>query len=167
MHMNKQQFIALRLSGTVAIPSPFPETGMISIVTLDERCGFSDLTRTTNLLRVEHRVSPRVTIVRCISVEDVSAVFVPRDCKSADMTDGEWFLNPESFEGDWQRRGIVYVRENAQLFMQVEVGMTAAESVEYYPPMPSDRSAAHPTQGGFFTANDVGCVGDPAPCIPI
>jgi len=37
---------------------------------------------------------------------------------------------------------IIYLPETAKVLLRVETGMTAAESVEYYPPTPGDRSYA-------------------------
>jgi hypothetical protein len=40
-------------------------------------------------------------------------------------------------------KGIVYVRENASSMLELQAGLTAAESAEYYPPLPDDRSVNH------------------------
>lgn len=112
-------------------------------------------------LRVVHRISPRLTITRLIPVHEVRAVFVPDDPDDAHLDRGRWYLPGEVAHqatsalaeryGQVGREahvevavfacpGIVYLAEAAPLLMQVEVSMTAAESAEYYPPLPHDRS---------------------------
>ncbi|MHB8973098.1 MAG: hypothetical protein ACYC3X_11820 [Pirellulaceae bacterium] len=139
---------ALYLGGTVPVPSPFPETGLITLCKDAVRPGL-EIRRST--LRVTHTISAKLTITRTFLLEDVSAVCIT---EGADPTRGRWLLGPaieklmsctqESCGKDGEpQRGIVYVREDAGTLMQVSVGMTAAESVDYYPPLPGDRSRNH------------------------
>jgi hypothetical protein len=80
-------------------------------------------------------------------LRDVMAVaFVP-----IDETTNNWFFGPEiarelrarsNENKDDLKLGIAYVRENAPVLMDVEVSMAAAESADYYPPVP-ERSDDH------------------------
>jgi hypothetical protein len=80
---------------------------------------------------------------------DVAAVFVPDDPDCVDLRKGKWLLGDEiSTIGILSGKGasvvgIAYVREQASTLLNVEIGMTAAESAEYYPPLPDDRSVNH------------------------
>ena len=64
------------------------------------------------------------------------------------------------------------MREQAAAFMQVAVGMTAAESVEYYPPLPHDRSVDHyrlmsgQSNEPFFCLPEAGTVRTHYYCLP-
>jgi len=112
-------------------------------------------------LRVVHKISPRLSITRLIPIHEVRAVFVPDNPDAASLDRGQWYLPEEvahhaasalaerygrvGREADVEVAvfacpGIVYLAEAAPLILQVEVSMTAAESVEYYPPLPHDRS---------------------------
>jgi hypothetical protein len=91
-------------------------------------------------------------ITRSVLVEEVEVVFLPENPTSPDPTRGKWFVGPAervrwidelNRTGHSQVRGIVYVRENARVLMLVELGMTAAESAEYYPPITRERTDAH------------------------
>jgi hypothetical protein len=150
MAFSRRQAQSLHLAGTVSVPPTFPEVGKLSL----ERgaCGVAPHGKKApaDVLCVEQELSPRVCIIRKFLVSDVSAVFVPRTAGQVNLADGTWLLTgeidqlqkigPNSGSGVL---GIAYVPENARTLMQVEVGMTAAESVEYYPPLPDDRSVNH------------------------
>jgi hypothetical protein len=114
------------------------------------------------LLKIVHEVSPKVTIVRLVRLMDVSALFLPEDPNKVDFDEGTWYLEKDliglalSCLGEAGERsdehespdevplalrpGIVFVPETARLLHQVELGLTAAESVEYYPPLGGHRS---------------------------
>lgn len=149
---------ALHLAGTVSIPSPFPQIGCISLATLrspgDARRTAQQQRRTAEtFLQIEHVQSPRLMISRVVSLADVQAVFLPESPEQPHFDQGVWHLGGVGQRDvvallrgpgpDKRVLGIVYVKESAQLLMQVEVGMTAAESVEYYPPVMKDRTDSH------------------------
>jgi len=136
MSLSDSQLRTLALAGTVSVPPRFPEVGRLSIETTNGHNGSS------KVIKIEHVITPRLMIARSFFLSDVSAVFLPSDPKDVDFADGKWFLGPDIATAMGQR-GIAYVREDARTLMQVEVGMTAAESVEYYPPLPGDRSVDH------------------------
>ncbi|MHB0957700.1 MAG: hypothetical protein ACYC6N_14785 [Pirellulaceae bacterium] len=139
---------ALYLGGTVPVPSPFPETGLITLCKDAVRPGL-EIRRSA--LRVTHTISAKLTITRTFLLDEVSAICIT---EGIDPKCGRWLLGPaiEKLLSHLQEscgksgealRGIVHVRENAHTLMQVSVGMTAAESVDYYPPLPGDRSRNH------------------------
>jgi hypothetical protein len=164
MSLSREQRVALTLAGTVALPSPFPCLGELRLST-DIPQGYkatpADLTATAAnpvFLSTTHRISPKLRITRFVNLEDVSAVFLP-DCPSAvSLNAGTWLLPAEVRAETLDRLnrrptrtrkddafrlgiGIIYVAETANVLMQVEVGMTAAESAEYYPPLPGEKGS--------------------------
>ena len=76
-------------------------------------------------------------------------MFLPDDCKVVNLENGVWFEGKvledklSDLLDTGVLNGIIYVREHAQSLLEVEAGMTAAESAEYYPPLPDDRSVNH------------------------
>jgi len=136
------QLRALSLASTVPVPATFPELGLISIA--ESGTGHNG---TAKIMNVDHVISPRLKIARSFFIEDVSAVFLPENTNDVDFNRGTWLLESEVSNADG-KLGIAYVREDARVLMQVEVGMTAAESAEYYPPLPGDRSVDHYSLNG-------------------
>jgi hypothetical protein len=150
MGFTRRQQQSLHLAGTVSVPPTFPELGKLYL----ERgaCGVAPQGKTApaDVLCVELELSPRVSIARKFLVSDVAAVFVPKSPGNVNLSDGTWLLAGEIDQLETLEAnsgggllGIAYVPESARTLMQVEVGMTAAESVEYYPPLPDDRSVNH------------------------
>jgi hypothetical protein len=146
--LDRFQLRSLSLAGTVAIPSPFPELGKIFLQAggVIYQGASGEATR-EDLVVIEHMQSHRVTVTRRVFLRDVAAVaFCPLDTSMKN-----WYFGPEivrelrarsnSNNADLMM-GIAYVRETAPVLMDVEVGMTAAESAEYYPPV-LDRSDSH------------------------
>jgi hypothetical protein len=142
---------AMCLSGTVTIPSPFPEVGQFSLQRVSSPSASRDRTAHTDYLCIEHVQSHRLMVARIISLDDVSAVLLTANGKLERDT-GEWLVGPAGRHELIARlrktkkrplAGIAYVREHAQVLMRVETGMTAAESSEYYPPLVGERTDAH------------------------
>jgi hypothetical protein len=147
---DRHQLRSFHLAGTVALPSPFPEVGRLSLVpggvSYHSAKGDCDL----DLVAVEHCQSNRVTITRYVALGDVTAVLFA--VSPTHFSDKDWYFGPEivaqletrsSTNAPTVCMGIVYVREQAPILMRVEVGMTAAESAEYYPPVVGERSDSH------------------------
>ena len=130
------------LSGTVSIPPRFPDIADISFAYIGEK---------SQMLAVEvlSELSAKLTIKRTFFVDDVTCIFIPDDEAVVDLKKGKWYQGEEvqnkatSEKNKTAIRGIVYVRENAQSLLDVQAGLTAAESAEYYPPLPDDRSVNH------------------------
>ena len=149
--MSRRQLQSLHLAGTVVLPTPFPEVGTLCFRPGALKYG-TGASEPVDLLVVEHEQSNRLTVLRTVRLQDVAAVMFCRALPPALGADGEWRFGPEvvaALEDRSNRndasllRGIVYVREQAPVLMQVEVGMTAAESAEYYPPVVGERTDAH------------------------
>ena len=136
------QLRALSLASTVPVPATFPELGLVTIA--DSGTGHNG---TAKIVNVDHVISPRLKIARSFFLQDVSAIFVPENTNDVDFNRGTWLLGSDVGKADG-KMAIAYVREDARVLMQVEVGMTAAESAEYYPPLPGDRSVDHYNLGG-------------------
>ena len=143
----------MQLAGTVSVPQRFPQLAMISFAM--NEADSSELDVDFTYLAVDHLINAKLRIRRSFRTSDVSAVFLPWNCDSVDLQNGEWFLGAEIIKAlptvldnrGGTARGIAYVPEQAATLMQVEVGMTAAESVDYYPPLPDDRSLDHYAMG--------------------
>jgi len=161
---------SIALAGTIAVPSPFPALGRIDVSTygitkdevdsLDAPTSFEALQFFRKVLvEIAHEVNPRLTITRVVKLCDVAAAFLPADTSQVSLSHGQWYLSAELealvldklSELDTQDlpalvpllfESIVYLPETAKVLLRVETGMTAAESVEYYPPTPGDRSYA-------------------------
>jgi hypothetical protein len=161
---------SIALAGTVAVPSPFPALGRIDVSTygitkdevdcLEEPTSFEAVQFFRKVLvEIAHEVNPRLTITRVVKLCDIAAVFLPADAGQVSLSNGQWYLSAELealvleklSELDTQDlpalvpllfESIIYLPETAKVLLRVETGMTAAESVEYYPPTPGDRSYA-------------------------
>lgn len=148
MNLNRRQAQAMCLAGTVAVPQKMPQLARLFV---EQNQWPVAQSAPSAMLVAEHRVSPKLTITRNFHLQDVAAVFVPDDPGNVDFERGTWLLSDEiapfvammSHNGRREPLGIAYVREQAQVLMHVEVGMTAAESAEYYPPLPNDPSVDH------------------------
>jgi hypothetical protein len=149
---DRWQLRSFHLAGTVAIPSPFPEVGRLSLLPGGLAYHYATADQAFPLVAVEHYQSRRVTITRYVDLRDVAAVrFATCVSPALDSNEG-WYFGPE-VPRELEARsntnkpslamGIVFVRENAPVLMRVETGMTAAESAEFYPPVPGERSDAH------------------------
>ena len=144
------------LSGTVSIPPRFPDLADISFTRVPgpERI----------LVHASHKLSPRVVLKRSFFLRDVTAIFKPASSQNVDLANGQWISGPEDLEaeafgniGHAATKGIIYVRENAQSMLEVHAALTAAESAEYYPPLPNDRSVNHYNMDPGTSDIRVGC----------
>jgi len=141
---------ALHLAGTVSIPNPFPEPGWISLEGLKSSRGKKR--REEDVLRVEHVHSNRMVVARRVRLDDVQVIHLADDPKNPSNLRDCWCVG-RSGMSVWMKGlrknrphplvGTVFVRETTPILMQVEVSMTAAESVEYYPPVLRERSDTH------------------------
>jgi hypothetical protein len=143
------QLRSFALAGTVPVPSPFPEVGRITLVPGGLVYGrMAGEPVREDLVVIDHAQSNRLLVRRRVLLRDVAAVvFAPLDA-----CEDNWYFGPE-IGGELGARakqgrddlllGIAYVREQAPVLMQVEVGMTAAESAEYYPPPVGEATDDH------------------------
>ena len=135
----KDQLRLMYLSGTVTIPPRLPDVADVTFTVLGKK----------DVIVATQKLSPKLVVKRTFFKADVASIFIPSDPDNIDMTKGEWLEDKvlskrvdECLDKD-PFKGIVYVRENAQSILELQAGMTAAESAEYYPPLPDDRSVNH------------------------
>ncbi len=103
------------------------------------------------VVEVQETPSPRVTLQRKVLASKVRAVFIPNNPASINQNAGVWLLGKEVETGLKLLQnqkvspiiGIVYVPEDEPSLLVMQAGMTAAESTQYYPPLPCDRSYNH------------------------
>jgi len=141
--MKDKQKLRLALAGTVAFPPAGQGASSVAVSCCCDECYVTVETSTD-----------RTSVKRTFSSLDVRAV---KKTKS-----GKWLIGEEL--NDWLQctnstKGVVYVTENAQTLLEVSTGMTAAEAVEYYPPLAAavnaPSSPAAPSPSGYV--DGVGC----------
>lgn len=146
--LNRHEYRHLLLAGTVTFPATFPQVGRLELRTesLPVLCGTP-----AEILTITETPSSRVTLARQVLAASVRAVFLPRDLRQVNYSDGKWLLASEVSAGLKHHLqectsglfGIVFMAEHEPSLLNVTAGMTAAESVQYYPPLPGDPSHNH------------------------
>jgi hypothetical protein len=145
MEFQPSHVTALTLAGTVALPSPYPATGIVSVVIARDGEDFEVF------IKILQVISERRVITRLVRPEDVRAI--------RGDPDGTIGGGPESWplrsirklkaeldrrakdllakantglpaESPWYPSAIVYVPESAPVLHRNEVGVTAAVSAE-------------------------------------
>lgn len=161
VQLSRRQIEALYLAGTVSIPRQFPELGRIWYWP-PGAVHSSNRKHASAVLCVEQKLSLSVTVTRSCLLADVAAIFVPRTPDCVDYTKGTLLLT-EEIESTWARlrkdgenavRGIIYIAEAARVLTEISLGMTAAQSADYVPPLASH---AWPDPMPEF-CDPVGCV---------
>ncbi len=145
--VNRDEYRQMVLAGTVSFPATFPQVGKLTLCR--ETIPVSGQPE-VEILSVTESPSARVTMVRRVVAKAVRAVFIPCNPRQVNFADGEWLLGDEVVPGlkclladNCVLQGIVFVPENEPSILNVSVGMTAAESVQYYPPLPNDPAHNH------------------------
>lgn len=156
MDLSPQQARRFFLSGTVAFPTPFLSSGIISFETNNWTLGVGQPALATSFVVVQEVAAGAGTIVRVIKQEDVAALFVPGEMVGSEfevsnsatidnLEQGLWFYNtkvdveaiqqaikPKPDTSFLNRssslRGIAYVQAGAQIWNVAEIPATAAES---------------------------------------
>ena len=141
--LSREEHRQLQLAGTVTFPATFPQLGLIHFLHESLTSG-----KTMEMISVTERPSPRVTLVRRIKASSVRAIFLPRDPQHVHYSDGRWLLGSEiceflSSSKNGASVGIVFVPESEPSLLHMTAGMNAAESIQYYPPLPGDPSHNH------------------------
>jgi hypothetical protein len=147
---NEELLRVMYLSGTVSIPPRLPDVADISFAKLG----------TEKMVVATQRISPKLIIKRSFSRYDVKSIFVPIDSERPDLDKGEWFEGDkldDKINKEQGGKGIIYVLENAQSILELQAGLTAAESAEYYPPLPDDRSVNHYNMDADGAGKKAGC----------
>ena len=145
--VNRDEYRQLVLAGTVSFPATFPQVGTLHLS--NEAMPTRDQASQA-FLSVQESPSARVTMVRRVMAKSVRAVFVPNDPRNVNYADGRWLLADEVlpgleqlFKAEDMVQGIIFVAESESSLLNVSVGMTAGESVQYYPPLPNDPAHNH------------------------
>jgi hypothetical protein len=119
----KNRDIQIYTAGTVTLPPNYPEVGILAVSVT----GLKD-----PVLSVEHRMAPNQLTRYILRRDDVSAIVIAKDGK-LDPKNDEWLLGDAARsrelnepENDYLY-GIVYVREDVGVIMQVERGISAGE----------------------------------------
>jgi hypothetical protein len=141
--LSREEHRQLLLAGTVTFPATFPQLGLIHFLHESLTSG-----KTLEMISVTERPSPRVTLVRRIKASSVRAIFLPRDPQHVHYSDGRWLLGSDiceflSSSKNGVSIGIVFVPESEPSLLHMTAGMNAAESIQYYPPLPGDPSHNH------------------------
>ena len=145
--VQRDEYRQMLLAGTVSFPATFPQVGRLSLT--EESLPFL-AESSVSFLSVTESPSARVTLQRRVRTAAVRAVFLPNDPRNVNYADGQWLLGDEILNGLTQLlkdnlslEGIVYVPESEPSMLHVSAGMTAGESVQYYPPLPNDPAHNH------------------------
>lgn len=146
--MNDKQKRRLALAGTVA----FPPAGQ-GYAKLEASGGARDKVVSA---KVE---TPRTSVKRIFAGVGVRAIYLPKDDTWLHGKSLVCWLGEKSNPAE----GIVYVMEDTQTLLEVSTGMSAAEAIEYYPPVTTGVSVNHPT-GVESPAGYVDGVGCPIGC---
>jgi hypothetical protein len=137
---------AMKLAGTVALPSPFPAFGSVSIVVAPEDGDHE------TYLKIVHTVTGKRIITRIVRLADVRAIRVPATPEATGSPETWDLIGPKEVqrriakhekdlrsavsksksasESEWLAAAIVYVPEAAPVLHRNDVGVTAAESAE-------------------------------------
>lgn len=145
MEFHACQHAALRLAGTVPLPSPYPASGPVSVVVTQDGDGFEIY------VKILQAVGDRRIITRFVRPEDIRAIRA-RPETGANGSPEAWPIHGiKPIRGELDRRekelidkarkgtfeeaawyadAIVYVVESAPVLHRNEIGVTAAVSAE-------------------------------------
>jgi hypothetical protein len=137
---------AMKLAGTVALPSPFPAFGALHIVVAPEDGDFE------TYFRIVQQVTGKRIITRFVRMADVRAIKAPAKADAAGSPETWALTGPKDIqrkiakqekelraqatktgvacESPWLPAAIVYVAEAAPVLHRNDVGVTAAVSAE-------------------------------------
>ena len=137
---------AIKLAGTVALPSPFPAFGALHIVVAPEDGDYE------TYFRIVQPVSGKRIITRFVRLADVRAVKAPAKADAAGSPETWEVIGPKDIqrkiakeeqelralatksgvacESQWLPAAIVYVPEAAPVLHRNDIGVTAAVSAE-------------------------------------
>jgi hypothetical protein len=146
MDFHPRHQAAIKLAGTVALPSPFPAFGSLSIVVAPE-----DGEQET-YLRIVQQVSGKRIITRFVRLADVRAIKAPEKPGAEGSPETWQLIGPKDIqrriakqekelrtqasktgaacESEWLPAAIVYVPEAAPVLHRNDIGVTAAVSAE-------------------------------------
>jgi hypothetical protein len=137
---------AIKLAGTVALPSPFPAFGALHILVAPEDGDYE------TYLRIVQHVTGKRIVTRFVRLADVRAIKAPANADAAGSPETWDVIGPKDIqreiakkekelraeaaksgiacESEWLPGAIVYVPEAAPVLHRNDVGVTAAVSAE-------------------------------------
>jgi hypothetical protein len=146
MDFHPSHQVAMKLAGTVALPSPFPAFGSLHIVVAPEDGDYE------TYLRIVQQVTGKRIITRFVRLADVRAIRAPAKPEAAGSPETWDLTGPKEIqrkiakkekelraqatksetacESEWLPAAIVYVAEAAPVLHRNDVGVTAAVSAE-------------------------------------
>ncbi|WP_442509884.1 hypothetical protein SH528x_001484 [Novipirellula sp. SH528] len=160
--MDRERYRQRLLAGTVTFPATLPRLAELTLTSTEQLPVVASIgvASSETLVVATERPSPRVSIVRSVSATEIRAVFLPKNPAVLDWNQGVWLLQSEILPGLQMHLnsgdrlfGILYVPEFSPTLLEVQTGMTAAESAQYYPPLPCDRSQDHYQAGAAKQSN--------------
>ena len=127
MDFTSTQYKRLTLAGTVAMPPTMPEPGTIELADVAEGVN-------SRIVCITQRDTSLRNIRRFVRLDDICAVAPANDNGQVDWGDLQGLMTPEALcraleNGHRQLPGIAFVKEQAQVLMQVEMSMPACECV--------------------------------------
>jgi hypothetical protein len=159
MDLNARQTRRLVLAGTVALPTPFPSTGIISFEAGSLTYASGRAPVATPFVVIQERARGNRSLTRATRQRDVAALFVPGVWRADgtfrisrrrwvnDLERGEWFLTDDVHAGevdgrlqlrgadittrDSILRGIAFIRKSRPVVSVTEVISTASEIIEW------------------------------------
>lgn len=135
------------LTGTVGFPTPFPTLGEIRRSKLIPPEAGATWTGTPwcdekakDAVIVHQPADSQHKIYRVVLLDDVQAIFIPKDrdketgdddqpCAPIDLEKGDWIVKPDG-QRELPSLGIVFVKETAPVFRRTESVESAVESAE-------------------------------------
>jgi hypothetical protein len=155
-----EQALTFALTGTVALPSPFPATGRVSILIVQETKARREQHDPKFFLKSVQVVNVQCIVTRSVALDAVRAIGYYSDGEK-EAKDGEWTVVPvEQFsqmhatanqaaknlekdrggclEFPLLERAVLYVPESAPVLHRIEFGLTAAVSAGAPVPLTSD-----------------------------
>lgn len=146
MDFHRSHQAAMKIAGTVALPSPFPAHGSLWIVVAPEDGDFE------TYVRIVQTVSGKRIITRFVHMADIRAIRMPAPDEPQGSPETWPIVGPKEVqrmiakkekelrtaagksgsacESEWLPAAIVYVPEAAAVLHRNDVGVTAAESAE-------------------------------------
>ncbi len=132
MPLNEQQKIRMAVGGTTGLPAPFPTIGTIS---LEEPTGAAT---GESLVRITFSQSANKAVIWSVRAADISAI-EQRETLQKQDADGnpivsDWHVGTAEVlaalsDEDKPISGFAYVREDKQVLLTLEFGLTANDSV--------------------------------------
>jgi hypothetical protein len=125
MDFNATQYVRMTLAGTVPLPPTLPEPGTIELANAPDV--------DSQIVCITQRDTSVRNIRRFVRLEDICAVATTGEDGQVDWTDLKSMLTGDALvsslrNGKSHLLGVAFVKEQAQVLVQVEMSMAACES---------------------------------------